>query len=211
MCSCFSFSTVRTRVVFSVCLCTCGRSEGCRPDPGSAREREVSQRPPPTPPAPRPAAAEPRGARSRLSFLQFISFSGSSVLSFPSVRPIRRKVCTFVPSLVPPPGSPPRSPQSKQGLGVPSEACAGQKWLHPAVPPPLTRPPEYPQGFRGTREALRKRRSFRRRGAWDAGRARGPSAALRRDKGTCLPLPGVPEETISLILGPLGQGQTVCH
>jgi hypothetical protein len=29
-------STVRTRVVFSACLCTCVRSEGCRPDPASA-------------------------------------------------------------------------------------------------------------------------------------------------------------------------------
>ena len=163
--------------------------------------------------------APPRGGRAPRGPISFVFSSVYFVFWFVcslflSVRPIWRKVCTFVPSLVPPPGSPPRSPQSKQGLGVPSEACAGQKWLHPAVPPPLTRPSEHPQGFRGTREALRKRRSFRRRGrrgAWDAGRVRGPSAALRRDKGACLPLPGVPEETVSLIPGPLGQGQTVCH
>lgn len=82
--------------------------------------------------------------------------------------------------------------------------CASS--AYPTLGIPARPPPD--EGSLPEETQFQKKRKEARLGRW---KGKGPSAALHRDKGACLPLPGIPQETVSLILGLLGQGQTVCH
>lgn len=170
--------------------------------------------------------ARPRGGRVLRGPISFLVYSIYFVLlfvfsPFPSVRPTRKKVCIFVPSLVPPQGSPRSDLASAQagrgsselglcGTGVADPRCASSTYQTLGMPAWVPRDEgsspeevgvseEEEGGAPGTLEGERGR-----------GPTRTPSAALPRNWGACLPLPGGPQEPFSLIQRPLGQGQAVC-
>lgn len=171
----------------------------------------MSAGPPPARPVPRPAAAEPSQALFRFSTRPVISFYCSS--PFPAVRPVRRELCIFVPSLVPRAGRPKRCPRSARTAW---ESCARPlRDASGCSRPCLLHLPD-PRNARSgpAKEALRKKSEFQRKrreelpGLWRGkGADERPERRVALGLGGLSPAPGGLQEPFLLLQRPLGQGR----